>query len=87
MPAWISSLGVWKPLSRMFGHERPGLLAADRRHRRLDQGLARGQLGRLVSATIIRSSKRRAGVDQRDLGVVVLQRLDHGPRVEPERPG
>ena len=87
MPAWSSSLGVWKPLSRMFGDEGARLLAADRRHGRLDQGLSRGQFGAIGQGDGHQVVDRPGRVDQRDLRVVVLQRLDDGPGVEPEHLG
>ena len=42
------------------------------------------ELGAVVRPTGMRSSSGRAGVDQSDLEVIVLQRLDHRAGVEPQ---
>ena len=51
--------------------------AADSALRRLDQRLPRGDLGAVGQGDRHQVVERPAGVDQRDLQVVVLQRLDH----------
>ena len=52
--------------------------------RRLDQRLVRGELGAVGQRDRHQVVERPARVDQRDLRVVVLQRLDHRPGVEPQ---
>ena len=84
IPAWSISKGVWKPLSATTGmngrafSRRTAASAASTSARR------EATSGRLVRAIGIRSSSAPAGVDQGDLDVVVLQRLDHRAGVEPE---
>ncbi len=47
----------------------------------------RGELGAVGQGDRHQVVERPAGVDQRDLGVVVLQRHDHGAGVEPQHLG
>ena len=85
IPPWINMPpGVWKPLSTTIGEERAGLLAADPHLRRLDQRPAGGELGAVGQRDRHQVVERPARVDQGDLRVVVLQRLDHRAGVEPQ---
>ena len=66
--------------------ERARLLPADPHLRRLDQRPARGDLGAVGQGDRHQVIELSGRVDQRDLEVVVLQRLDHRAGVEPQHP-
>ncbi len=53
-----------------------------RTDRRLDHRLMRSQFGTVGQADGDQIVERALGVDQGELQVIVLQRLDHGPRIE-----
>ena len=77
-------VGGLEAVDQDVGEERARLLPADRRHRRLDQRLVRGELGAVGQGDRHQVVERPAGVDQGDLEVVVLQRHDHRAGVEPQ---
>ena len=87
IPAWSISKGVWKPLSATLGMKRASLLAADPDLRRRDEIASRGDLGAVGQGDGHEVVEAAARVDERDLEVVVLQRLDDGAGVEAEHPG
>ena len=85
IPAWINMPpGVWKPLSRTLGRSGRAFSRRTRTSAAWTSARREASSGRLVRAIGIRSSSTAAGVDQGDLEVVVLQRLDHRAGVEPE---
>ena len=86
IPAWSISKGVWKPLSATMGMSGRAFSRRTPDLRRLDQRPPRGDLGAVGQRDRHQVVEAPAGVDQRDLGVVVLQRLDHRAGVEPQHP-
>ena len=71
-------------MSRTLGRNGRAFSRRIRCHHRLDQRLVRGELGAVGQGDRHQVVERPAGVDQGDLDVVVLQRLDHGAGVEPQ---
>ncbi len=73
-----------KPVEHHVRHEGTRLLPSHRHLGRLDQRLPRRQLRPVRQGNRHQLLKRPAGIDQRDLGMVMLQRLHHRPGIEPQ---
>ena len=84
MPAWIISYGVWKPLIRRLGMSNAPPLAADRLRDRLDHRLVRGEFGAVGQGDGDQVVERPGGVEQGELEVIGLDRVDHRAGVEAE---
>ena len=84
IPAWSISKGVWKPLIAKTGMSGRAFSRRTADLRRLDQRPPRGDLGAVGQRDRHQVIEHAGRVDQGDLDVVVLQRLDHRAGVEPQ---
>ena len=84
IPAWRYMPAAWKPLSMKTGRAGRHFSRRTRATAACTRAALRGHLGAVGQGDRDQVIEQPAGLDQRDLQVVVLQRDDHRARVEPE---